>query len=197
MKVAGQRTQWLINTAVLTTSGAITSLMLGLLLGHLGGAIVPDWLLAWGKGLIVLLAVACLLRELEVVRIPLPTVHRQTNDRWLAVFGPRRAAFLWGADIGATVTTRATFSGVWILIAVAIVWQQPFFSGLLLLAYWAGRTLSIWLAPIFVRDARDVGPLLIWLDHRYRTIRLTHALAVASLAAPLAYRSISHVLGRP
>jgi hypothetical protein len=168
--------------------GAISSLAVGYALGAAGAAALPPpgaaalWILLG-------LTVVALLRELAVVPVPLPQVRRQTASVWAKRHGLGGALF-WGFDVGLVFTTWLTFAGVWVLAAAAFVAAEPRFGAALFLAYWGGRAISVWVAPLLVESAVATAKLLATIEGQRPLLRLMHVFglfwALVVLAAWLA-----------
>jgi hypothetical protein len=184
--VAGKKRAWLVNVAVYTVAGGVASALVGLGLAWLGRALLPAGLGRVAAGLAFAVAATAAARELGWLSLPLPQRRRQTRDVWAKRFhGPAAAAF-WGFDIGLLFTTWFTLSGVWCLVAVALLARDPAYAVSLLLVYWAGRTLSVWLTPLLLADAASTPQLLAAIGERRRFIQRVHALALAGVLAVLA-----------
>jgi hypothetical protein len=188
--VGGRRGRWLANVTAYTLGGAATSALVGVALGGLGllllrGSVrMPAALAAIG---VALVAAA---RELGLVSFRLPERHRSTRDRWARRRGPTSSALLWGLDLGLLFTTRFTFAGVWFLVALAVAVQSPLLAATLLLAYWAGRAASAWIAPLLLEDANAGPDVLDLVRARGRLFRQIHVAALVLAAAVLVPQSI-------
>lgn len=167
-----------------TLAGTVSSGALGAALGALGAAVdrlAPQtnaWRLA-GFVLFALVAVGSLGRELELLRLPLPQLRRQTGGLWARSYGLPAASILWGLDLGLLFTTWLTFSGVWLLAVLAIASSDAAFGAALLVSYWLGRALSVWLAPVFLRDAGRTADVMVEISRERPFFRRFHALALS------------------
>lgn len=172
--------------AAYTVAGGVASALVGAGLSLLGRALLPAGL---GRGAVAItfaVTATAAARELGWISLPLPQWRRQTRDVWAKRFrGPVTAAF-WGFDLGLLFTTWFTLSGVWCLIAVALLSRDPAFAVSLLLVYWAGRALSVWLTPLMLVDAASTIHLLAAIGGRRGFIRRVHALALGGALAVLA-----------
>ncbi len=181
-KVPEERKRWLGQVVAYSLGGAASSALLGAALGVVGG------LIKWpNEGIYVVIivsfAVACIAREVCFPSRRIPQLRRQTPGHWAKNLNPTTAAVLWGIDIGLVFTTWFTFSGVWFVIALAVFSGGPAQGAAILLAYWSGRALSVWLAPMMAVDAVHVPELLDALEFSRRHVRRTHALALAVCTA--------------
>lgn len=178
MKAATGKERW-IYLAAYTLTGAVTSALVGAALGAVGRLLVPDPMVAAGLGVSVGVAGLAAAHELGWVPLRLPQVRRQTRDVWAKRFRPGFAAALWGADLGLVFTTWFTFSGVWLLVVLAIVSRHPASGAGLFTAYWLGRAASVWIAPALVRDASATPLLLDEIEQRYGALQRVHVAALA------------------
>jgi cytochrome c biogenesis protein CcdA len=126
------------------------------------------------------LATLAAAREFGWISVPLVQAKRQTNPSW-KVHGRRIAAVLWGFDLGLVVTTWSTFAGPWVLVVVAFVAREPTLGSGLFLAYWLGRALPVWLAPLLLQRTTTVG-MMRQLSSHYRDLQLLHAGALLWIA---------------
>lgn len=122
-------------------------------------------------------------REFGVVSVPLVQPKRQTNPCW-KVRGRPLAALLWGFDLGLVFTTWFTFAGPWILAALAFAIGEPKLGASIFVAYWLGRALPVWLAPLLLRGTTTLG-MLRQLSRQYRRFQIMHASALLFVAVLL------------
>lgn len=133
--------------------------------------------LAGSKGLVPLaiaFAIAGVLRESGLVRVPVPQSRRQVPERWHHDLPLPVWSLGYGAGLGAGVLTYqpvATF----LVVAVAAAASGPTAAVLALTAFGAGRVAGASLPPAFV----DRMAML------YRPMRRINALALAALAVAL------------
>jgi hypothetical protein len=98
-------------------------------------------------------------REWKWITFPLPESKHQTERTWVQQFGFLTAAVMWGLDIGFGFGTRIKYGGFWVLIAVALAFGDPLYSAVLMISYWFGRVLPLWVAPLLVRTTSDAMAL--------------------------------------
>ncbi len=151
----------------LFAAGAIgVAAAVGLLLGLLGSrSLVP---------VAVVLAVAGVLRESGILRIPVPQSRRQVPERWHHTLPLPVWSFGYGAGLGVGVLTYqpvATF----LVVAVAAAASGTTAAVLALTAFGVGRALGASLPSAFV----DRMAML------YRPMRRVNAVALAALALVL------------
>ncbi len=118
MQAANKPTSWLTAIAAYAIGAFVSSTALGAVLGFLGSILMPrPWMpvatLAIGG-----LGIALALSDLGVGGACTPTPRRQTQPLWWWTFGPTRAMFLWGVDLGLGFTTIRVASLYWIVVLV-------------------------------------------------------------------------------
>jgi cytochrome c biogenesis protein CcdA len=90
-------------------------------------------------------------KEWNILSFNLPERKRQTEKFWVHEFGFAGASLLWGLHIGLGFFTRITYGGFWALVAIALALGDPLFGAALMSAYWLGRVLSVWVAPLLLK----------------------------------------------
>jgi cytochrome c biogenesis protein CcdA len=178
--------KWLRDVAVYSAAGALTSALVGALLGLAGVLILPDRFWAPALPFTGVVAIAAGARELGWISVRFPQTRRQTRDIWAKRYRPPVAPALWGLDLGLVFTSWFTFSGAWFLVSVTFVSASVAYGAALMIAYWLGRAASVWLAPLMMSDARATPLLLAEIDTEFRSLRLTHVLGLALGIATLA-----------
>ncbi len=185
MKVADQRKTWFICAFLYTVCGTVSATSVGLVLGAMGQLLGgsysggPWFYLIGGFGLVLAA------REWRWVKFPLLEVKRQTESAWAHEFGFAMASAMWGLHIGLGFGTRVTYGGFWLLVAVALGFGSPAYGAVLLIVYWLGRALPIWVAPTFVRsvpDAMEIPRALIGDEPFFRGIAGAGLLTSATLS---------------
>lgn len=179
VKVAGRRSEWLANVAAYTLAGAVTSALVGAALGE-AGALLDAGRLGPPAAAAAALSVAALVlaRELGWLPVPLPQLPRQTRARWgVELPGPVVAA-LWGGDLGLTFSTYLTFSGPWLLLAVAVLAGSPALGAALFAAHWSGRAASVWVSPALLPDAGAAVTLVQRVGRHHGLLRRAHVAGV-------------------
>jgi cytochrome c biogenesis protein CcdA len=117
-------------------------------------------------------------KEWNVLRFNLPERKCQTEKFWVHEFGFVGASLLWGLHIGLGFFTRITYSGFWALVAITLALGDPVFGAVLMSAYWLGRVLSVWVAPLLLKPKTECGELTdAILGHR----RVLHRISGAAL----------------
>lgn len=161
MKVAQDRKLWLVSTAAYSISGALSAAATGAAVGWLGRWLGgrPDGGMALGVVAVVGLVLAA--REWGLVSFPLPRPRRQTEKFWVHEFGWVLTSILWGLHIGIAFATQVRHGGFWLIAVAALVFGDPAFAAALLVAYWFGRVLSVWLAPhVLTREGLEPEPMV-------------------------------------
>jgi len=171
-KVAGARKTWLMSALAYTLAGALSSTLVGAALGSLGVWLQQGqqrWPVLFG---VALLAFCLAAREWGWLKFPIPQRKRQTERVWAHEFGFVGASALWGFHIGLTFLTWVTYGGVWALAGACLALADPLYGATVMLAYWFGRTLPVWLAPMLNWSGSDGSQVssdilsVPWLYHR-------------------------------
>lgn len=186
MQVAGGKKRWLTSVGAYSFAGTVSSAALGSVLGLLGGLLFPRLSTSWGLSLGLMVAAFLLAREAGWLRFSLPQLKRQTRDEWIKFFPPVVTASLWGFDLGLVFTTWLTFSGVWLLALMSILIGDPSFGATLFVSHWLGRSASVWIGPLLLRDAKATPELLTDINGSREVIQLAHIAGIAWAAVVLA-----------
>lgn len=177
--MAGQTKQWLVNVTAYTLAGSLSSALVGTILASAGELLFPTQSGVVGVSVAIAIGLVTMSREFGWVSFKLPQLGRQTKDFWSKTFPGPVAAALWGFDLGLIFTTWLTFSGVWLLVAVAVVARDWAFGAALFVSYWLGRALSVWIATRVMRDANATPQFLSGIHGQYRWFQRVHGLALA------------------
>lgn len=94
-------------------------------------------------------------REWGLIKFRMPERTCQTEKFWAHEFGFVLASAMWGFHIGLGFATRVTFGGFWVLVAIALALGDPAYGAVLMLMYWLGRALPVWVAPALLRSSSD------------------------------------------
>lgn len=143
-----------------TASGLASSALMGSAVGMAGG-----WLhgSSYAKNVALssmgVLAVCLAAREWGWITFPLPERKRQTEKSFANQFGFITASAMWGFHIGLGFVTRITYGGFWLLVAVDLILGRANYGALLMMAYWLGRTLSVWIGPLLSNEG-DAAKLM-------------------------------------
>ena len=135
-----------------TLGGLFTSCIVGSAIGLLGWLVAllipPLFILV----VAALVGLAMLLREFGILHFSPPQCDEQTHKTWMREFGPGTVATMWGAHIGLALATVITHGGLYPILIVA--------GGLglgggaaVLVAFWLGRVIPLWLAPYLYEGA--------------------------------------------
>jgi hypothetical protein len=170
--VARRKISWVTHGAAYTVGGAISSVVVGYGLGAAGAAVLPP-ARAFAIWILLAITAVAIVRELGVVSVPLPQIRRQTASVWAKRHG-LGGALLWGFDVGLVFTTWLTFAGVWVLAAAAFATADPRYGAALFLAYWTGRAISVWVAPLLVESAVATVKLLATIQGQRPLLRAIH-----------------------
>lgn len=183
MKEADGRRLWVRSALAYTIGGTFSATLVGLSFGFLGAA--ADGVRYKSLGAALVLAVALTARDLGLVSFRLPQRRRQTEKDWFHEFGHVMAASMWGIHIGLGWATRMRFGGFWALTAAVIALGSPLIGVVSFVAYWLGRALPVWLAPMLVRDLDEALRLseLVGYERIYRFTAIVGLLGVVTLLA--------------
>jgi cytochrome c biogenesis protein CcdA len=98
------------------------------------------------------LAVGLIAEDYGRIRLRLPQRTCQTEKVWAHEFGFAVASAMWGFHVGLAFATHVTYGGFWILVMASIAIGDPNYSLALLLAYWVGRALPVWIVPLLWQE---------------------------------------------
>lgn len=189
--MAGHKIAWLGQVSLYTLGGLVTSVLVGAGLGAGGGLVIPAGTRPLGIVVALVVAVLAASRELGWVRFPLPEPKRQTKDLWAKTFSRPVAATLWGLDLGLLVSTRLTFAGAWLVLLLAALTESPRLGATLTAAYWLGRALPVWIAPLLFENASSTHRVLAELDRHRLWYRMVHVLGLGLMVAMLSATLLS------
>lgn len=158
---------WFRAVTAYTICGLVTAAMVGVLLG-LGGTLIH--IDSWIPVAVVAASAVLIARELLSLTFRLPQVRRQTHKSWAMEYGIVTAAGMWGAHIGLGFATVIQHGG---LFAVALMASSAgsVQGAVLLMFFWLGRTLPLWLVallPLSSSDGPDVTDALLRDQRAYR-----------------------------
>ena len=145
---AVERPLWLRCTMAYSLGGLATSYLVGTALAFVGALSLS--MSSWLQLVAVVVAAAMLLRETGVLRFDPPQCNRQTHKMWFAQFGHVTGAGMWGSHIGLAVATVVTHGGLYPLLVLAVA-HGASYGEWILVAFWVGRVVPLWLAPHLMR----------------------------------------------
>lgn len=184
----GKRVWWK-SVIAYTLAGSLSSALVGTLLGVVGAWLQISkwrWLALTVVGLLAFILAA---REWGLIKFPMPERRRQTERLWAYEFGFVGASALWGFHIGLAFATRVSYGGFWALVALILALGSPGYGMTMMLVYWLGRVLPVWLAPGLDWSGSDTSQLLIEIVasdrvyHRLSGIGLVWSGGIALLLA--------------
>jgi hypothetical protein len=146
-------------------------------MGHRFRAAAPYWV-------VVVLALVLAARELGWLRFRLPGRERQTEKVWAHEFGFVTAAAMWGFHIGLGFTTYVRYGGFWVLTLAAFAVGEPGYGAALILLYWIGRAMPVWVMPL-VWQGRDASELMESMSSNGALYHRSEAVALVWSAAVL------------
>lgn len=171
VKVAHGKKLWFQCVLAYTWAGSVSAATIGVLLGEIG-----RWIGGTNTTKLCIVSFVSLLlaaREWGLVRFRLPERKCQTEKVWAHEFGFVMASAMWGFHIGLGFATWITYGGFFVVVAFALVVANPFYGGMLMLLYWFGRALSVWLAPSLLPSPQDAVALPVMIlqsSHIYRRL---------------------------
>jgi hypothetical protein len=142
-----RNSDWLRAAGLYTLGGGVSSIFAGAILGWAGRLLRTYFSgrLLWV--VLALWALALALREIGSLPFGLPQKKCQAPYGWFHRFDYGSVLFMWGFQIGVGLSTFIVFSGLYAVVAAAMVGADPVMGGALMLSYWLGRTLPVWIAP--------------------------------------------------
>lgn len=164
-------------------------MLLGFALGTIGHYCLSNRAASFVFYCIGVIGLVLAAREWEWVSFPVPERKSQTEKRWVHEFGFATASAMWGVHIGLGFATRVTYGGFWVLVPVAVASRRAYFGAALMLAYWLGRALPVWMAPVLPGCASDATTFTAsvladrLLYHRVVGVALMWSGGVAALIA--------------
>jgi uncharacterized membrane protein len=132
-----------------TLAGTVSALVVGSLLGLLGSYSLWTRALLWLTCPLALLLAA---RDFGWIKFRVPERTRQTEKTWAHDFGFLMASAMWGFHLGLGFATYIRYGGFWVLTLAAFAAGQPSYGALLMLVYWLGRALPVWVIPLIQGD---------------------------------------------
>jgi cytochrome c biogenesis protein CcdA len=184
--------KWLRSVATYTVAGCFSATLVGASLGWVGRLL--RWpLLLW---LIPAMALVLAAREWGWIHFRLPECERQTERFWAREFGFVMASAMWGFHIGLGFATRITYGGFFVLAAMVLAVGDPVYGAIVMLGYWLGRSIPVWLAPALWSAHRPEELVITILDNRskYRQLVGLGLLWSAAIAGLTAFQTLH--LGR-
>lgn len=176
------RSPWLAVITAYLVSGVLAGSVVGWIVGSIG-TLVPSAKHAWL--LPALVGAGCLIREFFFGNARIPEIRRQTRAKWFHSLPLPFNAAMWGADVGLTFATWITFSGAWLLAAIALIHASPAFGAALFASYWVGRILPHLIEPYLIRDQSGVVPFIGFVVRLRRPMQILHGLGIAAFLAVL------------
>ena len=150
---------WFRSVLAYTVAGCLSAGLVGGLLGTIG-----SWLGGGPANVIAFYVIAFFslvlaAREWQWLDFKLPERRLQTAKTWAHEFGFVTASAMWGLHIGLGFATRITYGGFWVLVAAAIALGNPMYGAVLMVVYWLGRALPLWVTPALLESGSDAVEL--------------------------------------
>jgi hypothetical protein len=182
--VCGSRRRHRLAVALFTVSAVLAAALVGLVLGFAGSLVGGTTALVVAAAVLAGLAA---LRELGLVRLPLPQARRQVPERWHAELPLPLWAAGYGAGLGVGAFTFQPVATYWVACAAALALAEPLPAAALFALYGAGRALMVVLPH---RGTRPVDAVERLVGRRPALVRangiVLAACAVALALAPAA-----------
>ena len=137
--VCGSRRRHVLAVSFFALAAVLSAAALGAALGLVGLALGAAWAVAAAAAF----AGAAALRELAVVRFPLPQSRRQVPERWHAELPLPLWATGYGAGLGLGVLTFQPVATFWAACAAAVALGRPLVAAACFALYGAGRALMV------------------------------------------------------
>jgi hypothetical protein len=182
--VCGGRRRHRLAVALFTVSAVVAAAFVGLVLGFAGSLVGGTTALVVAAAVLAGLAA---LRELGILRVPLPQARRQVPERWHAELPLPLWAIGYGGGLGLGAFTFQPVATYWVACAAALALAEPLPAAALFALYGAGRALMIVLPH---RGIRPVDAVERLVRRRPALVRVNGivlaACAVALALAPVA-----------
>lgn len=149
---------WLRSVLAYTIGGSLSALLVGMVLGTIGHCLKPERAGNSAFYFVTLLALILAAREWKWIEFPLPERKQQAERVWVHRFGFVMASAMWGFHIGLGFATRVTYGGFWILVALTLALGDSTYGAVLMMFYWFGRALSVWVARSIWRGHGALEP---------------------------------------
>lgn len=137
---------------------------------------------AWANAVVVAVLILCALRDLRVVRFPIPTRHRQVPMAWKYLPG-MWSPFVFGFGLGVGVSTTIYLASFYGMTAVALATRDFLSATLVGVGFGAGRVLPI-LAAVYLSKT-EVNDLIGGLAARDRLVARVNGAAIALAAVAI------------
>lgn len=169
----GSSKLWFRCVSAYTVSGALSAAVVGIFIGFVGLSLSRIWKDQQIFLLVIVLSLVLALRDWEWVRFSLLERKCQTEQHFAHEFGFVIASAMWGFHIGLGFATRITYGGFWVLVAIGLSSASVKYAALLMVVYWLGRSLPVWIAPalwdgcdtrILVNEVIEDGPVCAAID---------------------------------
>ena len=173
---------WLKCSLAYSIAGLATAYLAGLTvagLGSLAAVVLAPAYVFWTAGAVALVV---LLRALKLIRFKLLQCDLQTHRRWMAEFDMTTVAGMWGAHIGLAFLTVIKHAGLYPLALIAAGYGLGG-GEFVLVAFWVGRIVPLWLAPSLSGQSGDGVAIVDGVRDAARSFRVTAVCGLAILGA--------------
>ena len=174
--VCGGRVRKYLAAAGFTLGAVVAAALVGGILGLAG--LLAGW--RWAVVAAAAVALAGALREIGLLRLPLPQVRRQVPDRWRAELPLPVWSVGYGAGLGVGFFTFQPVATFWVACAAAVALARPLPAAACFALYGVGRALTV------IWPKRDAARACERLARRRPALLRANAVALAVCAALLA-----------
>ncbi|HZO13745.1 MAG TPA: hypothetical protein VFB62_10815 [Polyangiaceae bacterium] len=179
-----RKLKWTVSVAAYALGATLTGSVVGAGLGWLG-----SWLpvLPFAPIGLAVLAFLYSLRELSLLRVPLPQIGKQAPSGWRVRFHPWLSAYFYGAYFGLCVLHLSFVSTFFVVLLWAFVIADPLASAAIMGAYGFSQALPIAFVAWRVDSpdrAYDIGRAVVKRGdavHRINGLSLAAAAAIVML----------------
>jgi len=173
---ASRRT-WLKAVISYTVAGVMSASLVGGFFGVVG-QILPRSGSLLDPIVLGTFCLVLLFREAGILRIPLPEMRRQTRWKWFPKLPAHANSTMWGFDVGLGFVTWISFSGIWLVMLVAIGSGNPVYGALVFCLYWLGRAAPHWIDPIIMCDPGKTPVYMDVVRSQFARMRVVHMLTL-------------------
>jgi hypothetical protein len=191
--VCGSRSRQRLAAAFFALGALVASAALGAALGFLGGLVGTRPALVGAAALALLAA----LRELGLLRLPVPQARRQVPERWRNELPLPAWSAGYGAGLGVGFLTFQPVATFWVACAAALALGRPLLAAACFALYGAGRAfMAVWPRRLEPDGAAAVERLVGHTTFMSRANAAVLVLAVVLLAVAPAAGAAVVSLGR-
>lgn len=183
---------WVRAVLLYTAGGVMSAAMVGVCLGWLGHVLTSSVQASTLWELFAVGALVLLLRDLGLLPFNLPQCRQQAPYDWIHRFDRSSVFFMWGFHIGIGLSTFIVFSGLYVIAAAIVVSGSMLVGVSLMVSYWVGRALAVWVAPsLSSSPGQDIAKCGIIDDRRFRTMAVAGLVWCVGFGVVQTYRAVA------